>query len=80
MVVKLNLPPHIERAYVAEAAARSLRVTESMEEEALVSARQTNGEPARLSQAEWLLELEAWRQRNAGKNLPMSRDRPRKTT
>jgi hypothetical protein len=70
MTVTLNLPPSIEQMYLAEAKARGLPLEEIMQE-TLVAARQPAEGTTQLSQAEWLLELAAWGQRNADKNLPI---------
>ncbi len=70
MAVTLNLPASLEQMYLAEAQARGLPLEEILQE-TLVAASQPAGGTSQLSQAEWLLELEAWGQRNADKNLPI---------
>jgi hypothetical protein len=52
MTVALNLPPHVEQAYLAEAQARGLELAEVLRE-ALVAA-QPSAAPSQVSTEEWL--------------------------
>lgn len=68
MTVTLNLPPQIERAYIAEAQARGLAVDEILSQ-VLVAARPDIG-LTKLSPDEWMLAFRAWSEAPAHAGLP----------
>jgi hypothetical protein len=72
MDLKLNLPPNVEQAYLAQAQARGLSVDDVVAE-TLVAAQPAEEVPP-LSADEWIQKLEAWAARNAHKNLPILSD------
>ncbi len=64
MTVKLNLPPQVEQAYLAEAQARGLALSDVILE-ALVAA-QPSAAASELNADEWLRRFEAWSASHAG--------------
>ena len=67
MTVRLNLPPQVEQAYLAEAHARGLSLEELVRD--VLLARQPPPETNQLSPDDWVREFEAWVQSHAGNTL-----------
>jgi hypothetical protein len=79
MTVTLNLPPQIEQAYLAEAAARGLPL-EDIVTETLIAAWRPIAQARPVNTDEWMRRFTAWSESAAHANLPdlpedaMSRD------
>ena len=72
MTVTLDLPPQVEEAYLAEAQARGLPLSEIVRE-VLVAARPAV--PAsEVSPEEWVRQFEAWVHSHDADNLPLLSD------
>jgi hypothetical protein len=67
MTVTLNLPPQVERAYLAEAHARGLSLEELVRD--ILLARQPSPAANQLSPDEWVREFDAWLQSHAGNTV-----------
>jgi hypothetical protein len=72
MMVTLNLPPHVERAYLAAAQARGLQLADLVLE--VLVASQPSGAPSQLSPEEWIREYRACGRSYAHDNLPALSD------
>jgi hypothetical protein len=72
MTVTLDLPPHTEQAYLAEASARGVPV-EVLVREVLVAHEPALG-VAEMSSEEWVRQFKAWTRSHAGDNLPVLPD------
>jgi hypothetical protein len=72
MTVILDLPPHTERAYMAEASARGVPL-EVVVREVLLAHEPTLQGPE-MSPQEWVEKFRAWTQSHAGENLPVLSD------
>jgi hypothetical protein len=72
MTLTLDLPPQVEKAYLAEAQARGLPLAEVVRE-VLVAARPADP-AAELSPEEWVREFREWAQSHAGLGLPILSD------
>jgi hypothetical protein len=72
MTVTLDLPPHTEQAYRAEAAARGVAV-EVVVREVLLAHEPGLGD-AEISPREWVEKFRAWARGHAGENLPVLSD------
>ena len=72
MTLTLDLPPHTELAYHAEATARGVPV-EVVVREALL-AHEPSLEAAAISRQEWVEKFRAWACSHAGENLPILSD------
>ena len=72
MTVILELPPHTERAYLAEAAARGVPLEVVVRE--VLLAHEPTLEAAELSPEEWVEKFRAWARSHAGENLPILSD------
>jgi hypothetical protein len=73
MTVTLNLPPDVERAFLAQAQARGVTLDEFMCG-LLLSIQPSPVSPADLSPEEWVRELKAWTRSHAPDNLPLLSD------
>ena len=69
MTVRLNLPPLVEKAYLAEAEARGLPL-DALVSEVLLS-RQPPPAATEITREEWVSKFRAWTQSHAGRNLPV---------
>ena len=72
MTVTLDLPPHTEQAYRAEASARGVAV-EVVVREVLLAHEPALG-TAEISPEEWVRRFKAWTRSHAGDNLPVLSD------
>ena len=73
MTVTLDLPPHTEQAYRAEASARGVPV-EVVVREVLLAHEPSRG-AAEMSPEEWVRRFRAWTRSHAGDNLPLLSDK-----
>lgn len=64
MTITLNLPPHIEEAYLAEAKAKGLSLDELAGN--LLLSLQPSPAAAELSPNEWVRQFKAWTRSHAG--------------
>jgi hypothetical protein len=72
VTVTLNLPPLVEKAYLAEAQARGLPL-DAWVSEVLLS-RQPAPSATEMTAEEWVSKFMAWTQSHAGRNLPVLSD------
>lgn len=72
MTVTLNLPPHIEQAYLAEAQAKGLSLDELLRN--LLLSLQPSIPATELSPEEWVRQFKAWTRSHAGDDLPLLSD------
>ncbi len=72
MTVTLDLPPHVEQAYLAEASVRGVPL-EVLFREALLSYEPALG-PAAIDPEEWVRQFKAWIRSHAGDDLPVLSD------
>lgn len=72
MTVTLNLPPHIEQAYLAEAQAKGLSLDELVRN--LLLSLQPGNPATELSPEEWARQFKAWTRSHAGDDLPLLSD------
>lgn len=70
MTVTLNLPPHVEQAFLAEARAKGLSLDELVSD--VLLARQPS--PVELSAEEWVREFKTWTRSHIGDDLPLLSD------
>jgi hypothetical protein len=70
MKVTLDLPPHVERAYLAEAKARGLPLETLMRE--VLLAQQPSSSDAEMTPEEWVREFKAWTRSHS--DLPILSD------
>lgn len=73
MTVTLNLPPTVERIYLAEAQARGLSL-ETVIEETLLAARQSVVSDASVNPEDWMRRFKEWSESPAHANLPVLSD------
>lgn len=69
MTLTLNLPPHIERFYLAEAQSRGLPIEEVITQ-TLVGARHPVEFTAQKKPEEWIRRFKEWSESPAHANLP----------
>ena len=72
MTLKLNLPPQVEQAYLAEAQSKGLSL-DALVQEVLLARRPDPGAPA-LNAEQWVEEFRAWVRSHAADNLPLLSD------
>jgi hypothetical protein len=72
MTITLDLPPHTEQAYRAEASARGVPV-EVVVREVLLAHEPSLG-AAEIPPEEWVRRFRAWTRSHAGDNLPVLSD------
>jgi hypothetical protein len=72
MTVTLDLPPHTERAYLAEASARGVPVEVVVRE--VLLAHEPALQAAEMSPQEWVEKFRAWTRSHSGENLPILSD------
>jgi hypothetical protein len=72
MTVTLDLPPNVERAYLAAAQARGLKLADVVRE--VLVAAQPSGPAAELTPEEWMREFRAWAHSHDADNLPILSD------
>jgi hypothetical protein len=70
MTVTLDLPPHVERAYLAEAQARGLSLEALMRE--VLLAQRPSYSAAEMPPEEWVREFKAWTRSHS--DLPVLSD------
>jgi hypothetical protein len=73
MTVTLNLPPLVEKAYLAEAEARGLPL-DAWVSEVLLSRQPAPAVATEMTTEEWVSKFKAWTQSHAGRNLPVLSD------
>jgi hypothetical protein len=72
MTVTVDLPPHVEQAYVAEAEAKGVSLDELVRD-VLLSQRPFPVAPE-LPPEEWVREFRTWTRSHAGDDLPVLSD------
>jgi hypothetical protein len=72
MTVTLDLPPEVEEAYLTEARARGIALTEVMRE--VLVAAQLLPAGFELSPEEWVRQFTAWTHSHNADNLPVLSD------
>jgi hypothetical protein len=72
MTVTINLPPDIERAYLAEAQAKGLSLDELVRN--LLVSLQPSNPTTELSPEEWVRQFKAWTRSHPGDDLPLLAD------
>ena len=68
MTVTLNLPPHVEQAYLAEAHAKGLPLEDLVLQDVLL-ARQPSHVADQLPPDEWISKFKAWVESHAGNTV-----------
>jgi hypothetical protein len=72
MTVTLNLPPHVEEAFLAEARARGVSLDELVRD--VLLAREPSSRTVELSPEEWVREFKAWTRSHSRDDLPLLSD------
>jgi hypothetical protein len=72
MTVTLDLPPDVERAYLAEASARGVPVEVLVRE--VLLAHEPRLAVAEMTAEEWVREFKAWTRSHSGDNFPVLSD------
>jgi hypothetical protein len=72
MILTLNLPPHIEQAFLAEAEARGMSIDDLVRDVLLT--RQPYPSASELPPERWVREFQAWTRSHAADNLPVLSD------
>ena len=72
MTVTLNLPPHVEQAYLAEAQAKGVSLDELLRE--ILLALHPIPATVELLPEEWVRQFKAWTRSHIGDNLPLLSD------
>jgi hypothetical protein len=67
MTVRLNLPPQVEQAYLAEAHAKGLSLEDLVQD--VLLARQPSPAGRQLPPDEWVREFKAWVESHAGNSV-----------
>ena len=72
MTVRLNLPPQVEQAYLAEAQAKGLSLDDLVRD--VLLARQVAPSAIDLTPEQWVEEFRAWVHSHDGDDLPLLSD------
>lgn len=72
MTVRLNLPPQVEQAYLAEARAKGLSLEDLVRD--VLLARQPVPSATDLTPDQWVEEFKAWVHSHDGDDLPLLSD------
>jgi hypothetical protein len=74
MTVTLDLPSHVEQAFIAEAQAKGVSVDELVRDVVLSARPRPQTEYQELPPEEWIRKFHAWVESHAADNLPVLSD------